>query len=92
MKEAKDYLKKFGRLPYLKMKILPPNEFSFAKQFEVADDGDGYVPTLYHYLSKWHVSYIHCLEQDCALDFAYDTPEECIDKAYEFCVTNSLIK
>lgn len=42
----------------------------------------GYTPNLYHFDSKWWVSWIHCEEGDTLLDYSGNTPEEAIENAY----------
>lgn len=66
-----DYLAMFASLPHLnnnKKKV----------------DDWGYTPNLYHFDTKWHVSWIHYSEGDSLVDFMGDTPEEAIAKAYDF--------
>lgn len=43
-----------------------------------------YSPNLYHFNGEWHVSWIHCQEGDTLKDFSGSTPEEAIDKAYDW--------
>lgn len=85
-----DYLSKFKKLPHLSVeydaKLLPDIPY----KCKVIDDW-GYTPNLYHFDTQWHVSWIHCEEDDGTLDFSGSTPEECIDKAYKFCIDNKLI-
>lgn len=50
---------------------------------KIVDDW-GYTPNLYHFDTKWHVSWIHCSEGDSLVDFMGDSPEEAITKAYNF--------
>ena len=44
----------------------------------------GYCPNLYHFDGSWHVTYVHCEDGDALDDFTGDTPEEAIEKAYEW--------
>ena len=44
----------------------------------------GYAPNLYFFDGMWHVSWISCEEGDCIKDFEGNTPEEAIDKAYNW--------
>lgn len=44
----------------------------------------GYAPNLYHFDGSWHVDWIHCEDGDSIKGFDADTPEEAIDKAYEW--------
>lgn len=43
----------------------------------------GYAPNLYHFDGSWHVDWISC-EGDSIEEFNADTPEEAIDKAYNW--------
>ena len=85
-----NYLDKFKKLPHLgidyDVKKLPGLPWGC----KVIDDW-GYAPNLYHFDTEWHVSWIHCSEGDGILDFHFTTPEECINRAYEFCINNHLI-
>lgn len=51
----------------------------------------GYTPSLYHFDSEWHVSWVHCEEGDSLQDFSGKTPEEAIDNAFKWCKENELI-
>lgn len=51
--------------------------------YEIVDDW-GYAPNLYHFDGDWHVTWIHCEEGDGLNDFVGETPEEAINKAYEW--------
>ena len=44
----------------------------------------GYAPNLYHFDGSWHVDWIYCEEGDSIKGFNADTPEEAIDKAYNW--------
>lgn len=44
----------------------------------------GYAPNLYFFDGKWHVSWISCEEGDSIKGFEGNTPEEAIDKAYNW--------
>ena len=44
----------------------------------------GYAPNLYFCDEMWHVSWISCEEGDSIKDFEGNTPEEAIDKAYNW--------
>lgn len=65
------YLDKFKELPHI------------TDQYEILDDW-GYAPNLYHFDGDWHVTWIHCSEGDGLDDFVGETPEEAINKAYEW--------
>ena len=43
-----------------------------------------YAPNLYHFDGSWHVDWISCEEGDSIKGFNADTPEEAIDKAYNW--------
>ena len=44
----------------------------------------GYAPNLYHFDGSWHVDWISGEEGDSRKGFNADTPEEAIDKAYNW--------
>ena len=44
----------------------------------------GYAPNLYFFDGMWHVSWISCEEGDSIKDFEGNTPEDAIDKAYNW--------
>ena len=44
----------------------------------------GYAPNLYFFDGMWHISWISCEEGDSIKDFEGNTPEEAIDKAYNW--------
>lgn len=44
----------------------------------------GYAPNLYHFDGSWHVTWIHCEDSDGLYDFEGKTPEEAIQKAYDW--------
>ena len=44
----------------------------------------GYAPNLYHFDGSWHVDWISCEEGYSIKGFNADTPEEAIDKAYNW--------
>jgi hypothetical protein len=52
----------------------------------------GYIPNLYHFDTKWHVSWIHYDDGDAFIDFEDETPEEAIQKAFDWCVELKLIE
>lgn len=43
-----------------------------------------YAPNLYHFDGTWHVDWISCENGDSIKGFTAQTPEEAIDKAYEW--------
>ena len=44
----------------------------------------GYAPNLYHFDGSWHVDWISCEEGDSIYGFTAETPEDAIDKAYNW--------
>ena len=44
----------------------------------------GYAPNLYFFDGMWHVGWFSCEETDIIKDFEGNTPEEAIDKAYNW--------
>lgn len=44
----------------------------------------GYAPNLYYFDGSWHVDWISCEEGDSIKGFTADTPEEAINKAYNW--------
>ena len=44
----------------------------------------GYAPNLYHFDGSWHVDWISCEDGDSIKGFTADTPEEVINKAYNW--------
>lgn len=44
----------------------------------------GYAPNLYHFDESWHVDWISCEEGDSIKGFTADTPEEAINKAFNW--------
>jgi hypothetical protein len=51
----------------------------------------GYIPNLYYFDTKWHVSWIHHDDCEAFIDFEGETPEESIQKAFDWCVELKLI-
>ena len=51
----------------------------------VVTNGWGYVPNLYHFDGSWVVDWLHSEDGDSLVSFSADTPEEAIEKAWEFC-------
>lgn len=88
--EENNYLDKFKKLPHLGIDYDAKKLHGLPWGCKVIDDW-GYAPNLYHFDTEWHVTWIHCSEGDGILDFHFSTPEECINKAYEFCIKNHLI-
>lgn len=44
----------------------------------------GYAPNLYQFDGSWHVDWISCEEGDSIYGFTAETPEDAIDKAYNW--------
>ena len=44
----------------------------------------GYAPNLYQFDGSWHVDWISCEEGDSIYGFTAETPEDAIDKAYDW--------
>ena len=43
-----------------------------------------YAPNLYQFDGSWHVDWISCENADSVKGFTGETPEEAIDKAYDW--------
>lgn len=52
----------------------------------------GYIPNLYHFDTMWHVSWIHYDDCEAFIDFEGETPEESIQKAFDWCVKLKLVE
>ena len=44
----------------------------------------GYAPNLYYFDGSWHVDWISCEDGDSIYGFTAETPEDAIDKAYNW--------
>lgn len=51
----------------------------------------GYIPTLYFFDTKWHVSWMHCDDGFALIDFEGETAEQSIHKAFDWCIERKLI-
>lgn len=51
----------------------------------------GNAPNLYHFDTKWHVSWMNCVDGYAIIDFEGETPEEVIQEAFDWCVELKLI-
>ena len=81
-------------LSYLNTLEVKTDEDNFLEKFKSLQhiSGDlhqtledwGYAPNLYFFDGVWHVSWISCEEGDSIKDFEGNTPEEAIDKAYNW--------
>ena len=78
-------LEKFALLPNISM-------FEEGELTKVDKEQDeGYTPTLYWYDKAYCVDWID-EENDTILGFNGDTPEEAINKAFDFCLSEKLIE
>ena len=78
-------LEKFALLPNISM-------FEEGELTKVDKEQDeGYTPTLYWYDKAYCVDWIG-EENDTILGFNGDTPEEAINKAFDFCLSEKLIE
>lgn len=83
-----------------KNKLSALDKFALLPNITIFEDGDytkvnkeldeGYGPTLYHYDSYYHVEWTS-VENDVILGIMGNTPEEAINKAFDFCKDNNLI-
>ena len=78
-------LEKFALLPNITMF----EEGELTKVDKQQDEG--YTPTLYWYYKAYCVDWIG-EENDTILGFNGDTPEEAINKAFDFCLSEKLIE
>jgi hypothetical protein len=78
-------LEKFALLPNITMF----EEGELTKVDKQRDEG--YTPTLYWYNKAYCVDWIG-EENDTILGFNGDTPEEAINKAFDFCLSEKLIE
>ena len=78
MQRDKDYLGMFKKLPHINA------------DYEVVDDW-GYTPSLYHFDTEWCVCWMSCEEGDGLQGFRAATPEEAIQKAYDWAKEKRLI-
>lgn len=78
-------LEKFALLPNIT--IFEEGEFTKVDK----EQDEGYTPTLYWYDKAYCVDWIS-EENDTILGFNGDTPEEAINKAFDFCLSEKLIE
>lgn len=78
-------LEKFALLPNITMF----EEGELTKVNKQQDEG--YTPTLYYYNKNYQVEWIDD-ENDAICNITGDTPEEAIDKAFDFCLSEKLIE
>jgi hypothetical protein len=85
IKDELSALKKFALLPNITM-------FEEGELTKVDKEQDeGYTPTLYHYDNCYHVEWMS-EENDVILGLTGDNPEEAINKAFDFCLSEKLIE
>ena len=78
-------LEKFALLPNIT--IFEKGEFTKVDK----EQDEGYTPTLYWYDKAYCIDWMS-EENDTILDFNGDTPEEAINKAFDFCLSKKLIE
>lgn len=78
-------LEKFALLPNIT--IFEEGEFTKVDK----EQDEGYTPTLYWYDKAYCVDWIS-EENNTILGFNGDTPEEAINKAFDFCLSEKLIE
>lgn len=78
-------LEKFALLPNITMF----EEGELTKVDKQQDEG--YTPTLYYYNKNYQVEWIDN-ENNAICNITGDTPEEAIDKAFDFCLSEKLIE
>lgn len=78
-------LEKFALLPNITMF----EEGELTKVDKQQDEG--YTPTLYYYNKNYQVEWIGD-ENDAICNITGDTPEEVINKAFDFCLSEKLIE
>ena len=84
-----------------KNKLTPLEKFVLLPNITIFEDGDyakvdkeqdeGYTPTLYYYDRQYHVEWMS-EENDVISSVSANTPEEAIDKAFDFCLGEKLIE
>lgn len=84
-----------------KNKLTSLEKFALLPNITIFEDGDyakvdkeqdeGYTPILYYYNRQYHVEWMS-EENDAILGVIADTPEEAIDKAFDFCLGEKLIE
>ena len=84
-KDELSALQKFSLLPNIN--IFEEGEF---KKVDKEQD-EGYTPTLYYYNKSYQLEWINN-ENNSIRNIAGDTPEEAINKAFDFCLSEKLIE
>ena len=83
-KDELSALQKFALLPNITM-------FEEGKLTKVDKEQDeGYTPTLYYYNKSYQLAWIND-ENNSICNITGDTPEEVINKAFNFCINENLI-
>ena len=84
-----------------KNKLTPLEKFALLPNITIFEEGEltkvdkqqdeGYTPTLYYYNKNYQVEWIDD-ENNAICNITGDTPEEAIDKAFDFCLGEKLIE
>lgn len=84
-----------------KNKLTPLEKFALLPNITMFEEGEltkvdkqqdkGYTPTLYYYNKNYQVEWIDD-ENNAICNITGDTPEEAIDKAFDFCLSEKLIE
>lgn len=84
-----------------KNKLTPLEKFALLPNITIFEEGEfvkvdkeqdeGYAPTLYYYNKQYVIDWIGD-EHDSISNINADTPEEAIDKAFDFCLGEKLIE
>ena len=83
-KDELSALQKFALLPNITI-------FEEGELIKVDKERDeGYAPTLYYYNKSYQLAWIND-ENNSICNIAGDTPEEVINKAFNFCINENLI-
>lgn len=84
-----------------KNKLIPLEKFALLPNIIMLEEGElkkvnkeqdeGYTPTLYYYNKNYQVEWIDN-ENAAICNITGDTPEEAINKAFDFCLSEKLIE
>jgi hypothetical protein len=76
-----------------KFALLPNINFFEEGKFKKVDkeQDEGYTPTLYYYNKSYQLSWIND-ENNLIYNISGDTPEEVINEAFDFCLSEKLIE
>ena len=83
-KDKLSALQKFALLPNIN--IFEEGEFTKVDK----EQDEGYIPTLYYYNKSYQLEWIDD-ENNAICNITGDTPEEVINKAFNFCINENLI-